>query len=92
MGDLIERPESCAFKTSAGGISGLVMGAILGAVQATWGDVPKVLKNQALPALLKTGKVSSAIISLLGTVHHFLVLFDDSRIYGHCAHVKERDT
>lgn len=60
MGDLVERPDGCAFKTTAAGISGVFMGSILGAVQATWGDVPRVMKGKAVPALMKTGKVMGA--------------------------------
>ena len=60
MGDLDARPDGCVFKTSAAGLSGLFLGGILGAVQATWGDVPKVMKGKAVPALMKTGKVNQA--------------------------------
>jgi import inner membrane translocase subunit TIM22 len=60
MGDLDARPDGCVFKTSAAGLSGLFLGGILGAVQATWGDVPKVMKGKAVPALMKTGKVMGA--------------------------------
>lgn len=56
----MDRPDGCWFKTSAAGASGLCMGSILGAVQATWGDVPKVMKGKALPGLMKTGKVMGA--------------------------------
>lgn len=49
--------DTVAFRTaSAAGSSGLV-GMILGAITATWQDVPAVERNVALPALKKTGKI-----------------------------------
>lgn len=49
--------DTIAFKTfSAAGSSG-VAGMILGAITATWQDVPAVERNVALPALKKTGRI-----------------------------------
>jgi len=49
--------DTIPFKTfSAAGSSGLA-GMILGAITATWQDVPAVERNLALPAMLKTGRI-----------------------------------
>lgn len=45
------------FKTGSAVLSGFCLGAVTGAVAATWSDVPAIERNQALPALRKTGKV-----------------------------------
>jgi len=57
MGDIDERPDSCAFKTLSATISSFGVGAVFGAVSATWNDVPKVMKGKAFPALMSTGRV-----------------------------------
>lgn len=49
--------DTIAFRTaSAAGSSGLA-GMILGAITATWQDVPAVERNVAMPALRKTGRI-----------------------------------
>eukprot|EP00976_Prorocentrum_cordatum_P073279 1181022-Prorocentrum_minimum.AAC.5 len=57
MGDIGERPDSCAFKTLTAAGSSFGVGSVFGAVSATWNDVPKVLKGRAFPALMATSRV-----------------------------------
>ncbi|KAL6771982.1 hypothetical protein ACKKBG_A28520 [Auxenochlorella protothecoides x Auxenochlorella symbiontica] len=52
-----DRPEDCATRIGMGVASGAVTGAFLGAVASNWGDIPLVLRNKPLPALLRTGNV-----------------------------------
>lgn len=49
--------DTIAFKTASAVGSSFVAGTILGAITATWQDVPAVERNVALPALRKTGRI-----------------------------------
>mmetsp|Transcript_13415 Transcript_13415/g.18339 ORF Transcript_13415/g.18339 Transcript_13415/m.18339 type:complete len:157 (+) Transcript_13415:220-690(+) len=57
MGDIADKAESCATKTVNATVSSFFVGSILGAVKATWQDVPIVHRQQTLPALRNTAKV-----------------------------------
>eukprot|EP00898_Chlorokybus_atmophyticus_P008816 jgi/Chlat1/8936/Chrsp94S08243 len=48
---------SCLTKTATAATVSGVFGAVVGAVDATWRDVPTVYKNQPWPALRRTGTV-----------------------------------
>mmetsp|Transcript_20230 Transcript_20230/g.65858 ORF Transcript_20230/g.65858 Transcript_20230/m.65858 type:complete len:160 (+) Transcript_20230:61-540(+) len=52
-----DRPESTSFKILSGAASSAGIGALVGAVQATWNDVPAVMKGRAWPALAATLRV-----------------------------------
>jgi import inner membrane translocase subunit TIM22 len=49
--------DTIAFKTVSAVGSSFLAGTILGAITATWQDVPAVERNVALPALKKTGRI-----------------------------------
>ena len=51
----VERPDDCTSRTIAAVGTGLVAGAIVGAVTANWGNVPPVLADRPWPALKHTG-------------------------------------
>eukprot|EP00270_Netrium_digitus_P020613 TRINITY_DN853_c0_g1_i1.p1 TRINITY_DN853_c0_g1~~TRINITY_DN853_c0_g1_i1.p1 ORF type:complete len:154 (+),score=25.67 TRINITY_DN853_c0_g1_i1:53-514(+) len=63
--------DTIAFKTGTAALSGFLLGNISGAVAATWQNVPAVERNQAWPALQKTGRVMSSYglyFAAIGTV------------------------
>ncbi len=49
-------PDDCVGRIVNAGAMGFAAGAIGGAVTANWGDIPVVLRNQAYPALKRTGE------------------------------------
>lgn len=49
--------DTIAFRTFSAVGSSFLAGTILGAITATWQDVPAVERNVALPALRKTGRI-----------------------------------
>eukprot|EP00897_Mesotaenium_endlicherianum_P003973 jgi/Mesen1/3603/ME000020S03135 len=62
------------FKTATGTGAGLLLGTITGAIKATWQDIPAVQRNQAMPALMKTGKIMGAyglLFAAIGGVFSF---------------------
>lgn len=68
----VEKPEACSTRIGMGVLSGAAAGTFLGAVASNWGDIPLVLKNRPLPALLRTGGVMinyGATMALLGLTY-----------------------
>ena len=57
-----ERADDCVSRIIAGAGSGLAAGAIMGAITANWSEVPIVLRNQSLPALMRTGVSLRSVI------------------------------
>lgn len=55
-----ERPDTFAFRAGSALVSGYVAGAFMGGAQANWSDVPLVLRNKSLPALLRTGRIMNS--------------------------------
>lgn len=68
----VEHPEDCATRIGMGLASGAVTGAFMGAVASNWGDIPPVIRNKPLPALLRTGGVMAtygATMSIVGVTY-----------------------
>lgn len=55
MGD-----DGCVSRTISATSNGFMFGSVLGAISATWGDVPKVVKGDAYPGVAKTLQVMGA--------------------------------
>jgi hypothetical protein len=53
----VERPDDCVSRTLTGTAASFAAGNIIGALSANWGDVPVVLRDKPLPALLRTGRI-----------------------------------
>lgn len=47
--------DDCTSATLRAAATGAAAGAVAGAIKSNWGDVPLVLRNQAWPALKRTG-------------------------------------
>jgi hypothetical protein len=63
-----ERPQDCPSRIAAGLGGGFVAGSLLGGIAANWGDVPQVIRNKSLPALVRTGSVMMQHGTTLGLV------------------------
>ena len=60
--------DTIAFRTASAAGSSFVAGTILGAITATWQDVPAVERNVALPALRKTGRIMGSYGLTFGAI------------------------
>lgn len=63
-----DRSEDCPTRMATGLGTGFVLGSFLGAVTASWSDVPLVLRDKPWPALVRTGTVMSRYGATLGMV------------------------
>lgn len=60
--------DTITFKTLSAAGSSFLAGGILGAITATWQDVPMVERNVALPALRKTGRIMGNYALTFGAI------------------------
>ncbi|CAM6127591.1 unnamed protein product [Calypogeia fissa] len=60
--------DTVAFRTFTSTVSSTVAGVIIGAVTATWQDVPAVERNVALPALKKTARMMGTYGAIYGAI------------------------
>ncbi|KAL2628641.1 hypothetical protein R1flu_013327 [Riccia fluitans] len=68
--------DTVLFRSLSGAGSSFVAGTILGAIHATWADVPAVEKNQAWPALQKTGRMMGSYGVLFAAIGGTFTLVD----------------
>lgn len=60
--------DTITFKTLSAAGSSFLAGTMLGAITATWQDVPAVERNVALPALKKTGRMMGSYGLTFGAI------------------------
>lgn len=64
----LEEYDTVTFKTLSAAGSSTLAGLVIGAISATWQDVPAVERNVALPALQKTGRIMGTYGLLFGAI------------------------
>jgi hypothetical protein len=74
-----ERPQDCPTRMATGLGAGFAAGSLFGAVASNWGDVPVVLRNKPLPALVRTGGTMVNFGTTLGLVGLAFSAVDVSR-------------
>lgn len=90
----VERPEDCGSRAAAAVGTGLVAGAVVGAVTANWGNVPPVLADRPWPALKHTGARQALLGGYANPVPSFSPTLDRRTCQGPtrlfvCAALKE---
>lgn len=71
----LQEYDTVTFKTVSAAGSSALAGVVIGAITATWQDVPAVERNVALPALKKTGRMMGsygAIFCAIGGTFAFV--------------------
>lgn len=68
--------DTVMFRTLSGAGSSFLAGTIIGAIHATWSDVPAVEKNVAWPALQKTGRLMGSYGILFGAIGATFTMVD----------------
>lgn len=72
----LQEYDTVTFKTLSAAGSSALAGIIIGAITATWQDVPAVERNVALPALKKTGRMMGSYGMLFGAIGGTFALVD----------------